>query len=468
MKDSCGIFGVWSKDRKFPASFVLFNGLMSLQHRGQDSCGICVQNEGGLKLVKDMGLVSDVFDKRTLKKMRGTVAIGQVRYPTTGGGSIKNAQPFIMSLTRNEFAFAFNGNIANYEVLRKKLMGKGLTFVSTSEMELIGMLLSHALNKKDNIYSAMKMVMEQLDGAYSICFLDADGNLYVARDPQGFKPLVVGEDKKGNVYFSSESCALDAMGVVNYRDVKPGEVLKVSEAKGLHGKQVLKPKKVTHCMFEFLYFARADSVMQGKLNSSVREKLGELLAKMHPVEADYVMPVPDSARSYALGYARASGIPLKEGLMKNRYVFRTFIMPTQKLREEAVRAKLNPIRRVVEGKRIVLLEDSIVRGTTLKTIVSLLRDAGAREVHVRVGCPPVIAPCYMGMDFPTYKELIAATHSVEEIRRIIGADTLGYTDVKALEEAIGLRGKLCMACVTNDYPLKKQPKDYKDIRIRCG
>ena len=465
VRESCGIFGVYSPNKDYKAAYAVYNGLVSLQHRGQDCCGICVQNGKGLQVETGLGLVSDVFGRERLNSMPGTVAIGHVRYPTTGSGDIKNAQPILMSFTRNSFAFAFNGNIANYPALRKQLMAKGLTFMSDSEMELMGMLYSIALSKKDNIYEASREVMEQLDGAYNLLFLDGDGSLYAVRDPQGFKPFAVGKDVKGNVFFSSESCALEAVGVKEFRDLKPGEVLKVSKEKGLHGKQVVEPKRITHCMFEFLYFARADSVIEGRLNNEVRKKLGEALARMHPVDADYVVPVPDSGRNFAVGYSRASGIPYEEGLMKNRYIFRTFIMPEQEMRERAVKAKLNPVRQIIDGKKIVLVEDSIVRGTTLKAIVRLLRGAGAKEVHVRVGCPPVIAPCYMGMDFPTYAELAAANYSIEEIRKMIGADTLGYTDLKALNEAIGLDGKLCMACLTDEYPLKHKPA--KNTQIRC-
>ncbi len=465
VRDRCGIFGVYSPHKDYRAAYAVYNGLVSLQHRGQDCCGICVQDGKGLQVETGLGLVSDVFGREKLDSMPGNIAIGHVRYPTTGGGGIKNAQPILMSFTRNDFAFAFNGNIANYPALRKQLMARGLTFMSDSEMELVGMLYSIALNRKDNIYEASREVMEQLDGSYNLLFLDGDGSLYAVRDPQGFKPFVVGKDSKGNVFFASESCALEAVGVKEFRDLKPGEVLKVSKEKGLHGKQAVEPKLITHCMFEFLYFARADSVIEGRLNNDVRKRLGETLARMHPVEADYVVPVPDSGRNFAVGYSRASGIPYEEGLMKNRYIFRTFIMPEQELREKAVRAKLNPVRQIIDGKRIVLVEDSIVRGTTLKAIVQLLRKAGAKEVHVRVGCPPVIAPCYMGMDFPTYKELAAANYSVEEIRKMIGADTLGYTDLKALGEAIGLDGKLCMACLTGKYPLKHTPK--KGTPITC-
>jgi amidophosphoribosyltransferase len=463
LHEACGVFGVYAPGQD--VARLTFFALFALQHRGQESAGIATANGTGFQVYANMGLVSQVFDEATLKRLKGNIAIGHNRYSTTGSSHLINAQPFLMAFTRNAFAFAFNGNIPNYGELREKLMSRGHTFTAESEMELVGMLYSIALNKKDNIYDASREVMGQLDGAYNLLFLDGDGNLYAARDPQGFKPFVVGKDAKGNVFFSSESCALEALGVRRFRDLKPGEVLKVSKEKGLHGKQAVEPRHITHCMFEFLYFARADSVIEGRLNNEVRKKLGEALARMHPVEADYVVPVPDSGRNFALGYSRASGIPYEEGLMKNRYIFRTFIMPEQELREKAVRAKLNPVRQIIDGKRIVLVEDSIVRGTTLKAIVQLLRNAGAREVHVRVGCPPVIAPCYMGMDFPTYKELAAANYSIEEIRRMIGADTLGYTDLKALEEAIGLDGKLCMACLTDKYPLKHTPK--KGTPITC-
>jgi len=463
--DSCGIFGVYSPNKDYRAAYAVYNGLVSLQHRGQDCCGICVQNQGNLNLENGLGLVSEVFGREKLDRMQGTSAIGHVRYPTSGSGELKNAQPVLISFKRSNFAFTFNGNIANYAEIRKGLLEKGYTFMTESEMELMGMLYSIALSKHGNIYDATKEVMGQLDGSYSLLFMDAFGNVYATRDPQGFKPFVVGSDARGNWFFSSESCALDAMGVKEYRDVKPGEVLKVSKEKGFHGKQVVEPKLLTHCMFEFLYFARGDSVIEGRLCNDVREKLGESLAKTHPVKADYVVPVPDSGRSFALGYARASGIPYEEGLMKNRYIFRTFIMPEQELREKAVRSKLNPVKQIISGKKIVLVDDSIVRGTTLAAIVQIVRNAGAKEVHVRIGCPPVIAPCYMGMDFPTYKELAAANHPIEGIRKLIGADTLGFTRLEDVNEAIGLKGKLCMACLNDKYPLKKKPG--KDTPITC-
>jgi len=455
--EACGVFGVFSPKKGYRAAFAAYNGIVSLQHRGQDCCGICTFDGTAHRLHRGMGLVAQVFSRGDLDALPGNAAIGHVRYPTTGAIDERNSQPFNVAMKGGSYSFAFNGNIPNYPALRKRLLGKGTTFVSTTEIELIAMLFSTALKAAGaDVFSAMRDVMGQLDGSYSIVFLDDAGNLYAARDPQGFKPLCMGEDADGNVFVSSESCALEALGVGEFRDVKPGEVVRISSA-GAEGKQVVKSPVISHCMFEFLYFARGDSVIEGRLNHEVRYKLGQSLARMHPVKADFVVPVPDSGRSFALGYAKESGIPYEEGLMKNRYLFRTFIMPEQKQREEAVRAKLNPVRRIVEGKRIVLVEDSIVRGTTLGKIVSLLRGAGAKEVHVRVGCPPVVAPCYMGMDFPTYGELIAANNSVDGIRKKLGADSLGYTDLSALNEALGLEGKLCLACLNGVYPLKVPP-----------
>jgi amidophosphoribosyltransferase len=466
VREACGIFGACSPNPEYRASYAVYNGLVSVQHRGQDCCGICVHDSDGLSMHKGVGLVSDVFSRTRLDSLTGNAAIGHVRYPTTGSGDLKNAQPFMMSFRNNDFAFSFNGNIANYPELRKELMEKGHTFVSTTEIEVIGMLFSTALNKPGaRSEDAAREVMSRLDGSYSIIALDARGKLYAIRDPQGFKPFVYGKDAKGTWFFSSESCALDALGVRDYKDVKPGEMVKVSPGREPAARQVVEPKLISHCMFEFLYFARGDSVIDGRLCNEVRRKLGEALARKHPAKADVVVPVPDSGKSFAIGYSRESGIPYDEGLMKNRYIFRTFIMPEQEMREKAVRAKLNPVRKAVEGKRIVLVEDSIVRGTTLTAIVKMLREAGAAEVHVRVGCPPVIAPCYMGMDFPTYRELLAANHTVDEIKGIIGADSLGYSDLESLGEAIGLPGQLCMACLTGLYPLKKCPA--KGAKITC-
>ncbi|MDD5317873.1 MAG: amidophosphoribosyltransferase [Candidatus ainarchaeum sp.] len=473
IRDSCGVFGACSPNHEYKAAWAVYNGLVGVQHRGQDSCGICALDGGRLELEKGRGLVSEAFTRERLDGMRGQAAIGHVRYPTTGSGGLENAQPYVARLgDGKEYAFSFNGNIANYLELKRELEAQGEKFHLDTEIELVARMLAMGMSGKGKagakatIYDAAGDAMGRLDGSYSILILCEDGKLYAWRDPQGFKPFCFGKDAKGNWFFASESCALEALRVTEFSDVRPGEIIMVEPGKEPVRTGVVKPERVTHCQFEYLYFARGDSVIEGVLCNEVRQKLGGALAGMHPVKADFVVPVPDSGKSFALGYARASGIPYEEGLMKNRYIHRTFIMPEQEMREKAVRAKLNPVKKFVAGKRIVLVDDSIVRGTTLREIVRLVRDAGALEIHVRIGCPPVVAPCYMGMDFPTYKELAAANKSVEEIRVMLGADSLGYTDLAALNKAIGLDGRLCMACLTGDYPLKRQPA--KNAVISCG
>ena len=464
IKDFCGIFAVSSKKKEYRASYDIYNGLIALQHRGQESAGIALAHGGRLRVEKGMGLVTNVIAEEKLGEMLGSAGIGHVRYSTTGGSVPQNAQPFFMDIEGAEMAIAFNGNIANYYQLKAKLQRDGATFTTTTDTELIGKLFAHSYRKTRDYYAAAEHLTNELDGAYNLAFLFSNGDLVVMRDPMGFRPLVEGRLDEGFV-FASETCALETIGVTAERDIEPGEVVVVRDGKR-ESRRIVKKKVSAHCMFEWIYFARSDSVIEGIPVWRVRERLGEILAKLHPVKADIVVPVPDSGRSYATGYAEASGLPLREGLVKNRYVFRTFIMPSQELREKAVKAKLLPVRGIVEGKRVVLCEDSIVRGTTIRKIVRLLKQGGAREVHVRIGCPPIVSPCYMGIDFPTYEELAAANNSIAEIRRLIGADSLGYMTQEGLMEAIGLgRDRLCMACLTGDYPLKGQPT--KESKLEC-
>lgn len=464
VREACGIFGVYSERKGYRAAETVYNGLISLQHRGQESAGIATFSNGKLHLHRGMGLVYDVFKGETLEKLPGMAGVGHVRYSTTGSSVIENAQPFHVYAPGMELAISFNGNITNYAEMKEKLMKGGNTFVTTTDTELIGALFSNEYAKRKDIFETMKAVMGQLDGSYCLAILTSAGHMILARDPKGFKPLSMGR-LDGGWAFSSETCGLDAAGIEPERDIAPGEVVLVKDGKA-EGRRLFNEKRTAHCMFEFVYFARGDSVIEGIPVYGAREKLGEILARLYPAKADCVVPVPDSGRSFAAGYARASRMPFKEGLMKNRYIHRTFILPSQELRDSAVRAKLNPVKGIVAGKSVVLLEDSIVRGTTMKKIVKLLKQAGAKEVHLRVGCPPIKSPCYMGIDFPTYMELVAANHSVEKIREIIGADSLGYMTIEGLVEGIGLgKDRLCMACLTGEYPLKQKPG--KETRVKC-
>ncbi|RLG70750.1 MAG: amidophosphoribosyltransferase [Methanobacteriota archaeon] len=455
LKESCAVVGVYSPNREYQVSKHIYNALFSQQHRGQESAGIASFDGEELLIHKDMGLVPQVFDDNTLSKLLGYVGIGHVRYSTTGESNILNAQPFKIGTGKHGFALAYNGNLTNYDELRNRLEQRGHIFVSDSDTEVIAHILNLELRRTNSFVEAFRVVMSELEGAYSLVVLTSRGDLFAVRDPYGIRPLSFG--RSDNVYVvASESIAIDVLGGSLIRDVKPGEVIHLGDS-GVQTYQLVEKRNYAHCMFEYVYFARPDSMINGVYVYDVRIKIGEQLAKEHPVEADNVVPVPDTSRAAAVGYSKVSGIPTIEGLMKNRYVGRTFIMPTQREREASTRIKLNPIRSALEGKRIVLLDDSIVRGTTMRNIVSMLRKAGAKEVHVRIGCPPIKFPCKLGIDMPTRQELIASTLTVEEICSKIGADSLGYLSIDGLIKSIGLkREDLCLGCLTGVYPVPTQ------------
>lgn len=450
LRHHCGILGIYSLSGA-PVAHDIYLGLMNLQHRGQDSTGTAVSDGKNLSVLRGLGLVPQVLDEAAIASLSGFAGIGHVRYPTIGAGGKEDAQPFSMKAGGKEFALAQNGNTANYGRVKKQMEAAGTAFCSTCDAELLITAFCEAYEEKKDPFYAVGELMKKMDGGYSIVMLSSDGDLIAFRDPQAIRPLCWGRNED-LIVFASESVALDIIGCALKGDLAPGEAVVVSKGE-IKRKIVAGGQSPRHCMFEYVYFARPDSKMDGKWIYEVRHRLGQMLAKSSPVKADIIVPVPDTARSAASGYSEASGIPVAEGLIKNRYIPRTFIMPNQKKRQEAVRLKLNPVRHVVEGKRIILMDDSIVRGTTMGPIVKLIRDAGAKEIHLRITCPPIIGPCFYGIDIPTYKELIATKKSVEEIRKAIGADSLCYQSVDDLVSALGRKkSELCLGCITEDYP----------------
>ncbi|MEM2849447.1 MAG: amidophosphoribosyltransferase [Candidatus Bathyarchaeia archaeon] len=433
---------------------MIFGGLLALQHRGQESTGMTVLKNGRIQTFKGLGLVIEVFNHSILKSLSAPIGIGHVRYSTYGSSDIINAQPMEFE-SKLKFALCFNGTIANYEELRVELEHDGYLFKTTSDSEVIGFLISKALKRSSNLTDAVMCGMEKLRGAYSALLLAEDGSIVAFRDPYGFRPLCVGYLKDLEAYvFSSETSGLDAVDATFIEDVPPGSINVIKDGEMTRLKTC--SSRHAHCMFEWVYFSRQDSTVEGVDVFSVRWKLGGKLAELNPVEADYVVPVPETSRIAALGFSSKSGIPVMEGFGVNRYALRTFIMPRD--RGYFARLKLNPLKQVLEGKRIILIDDSIVRGTTSKAIVSMLRKAGAKEIHLKITCPPLIAPCYMGVDFPTFEELIACGRSIEDIRKLIGVDSLTYMTVDYLVEAIGLpRDELCLACLTGEYPERIRP-----------
>lgn len=450
MWDKCGVFGIVSSD---DVATRIFYGLRALQHRGQESAGISVLTEGGdLKTKKGNGLVDQVFDSDDLKKLSGRMGLGHVRYGTAGGHGEENAQPRIVDSILGQVALAHNGDVVNAPEHRERLKAKGWAFSGDNDTEVVVRMLANELAQTRNPVKAIRNLMEEITGAY--CFVIAVGErLFAVRDPLGIKPLVLGET--GNSYIvASETTALDVLGAEFLRDVEPGEILELSPL-GFQTHDVSGEKNTAHCFFEHVYFARSDSQIDGALVHESRMDIGASLWKEAPVDADLVVPVPDSGRAAAQGLAEAAGLPYAEALIKNRYVHRTFIMPGQDTREMNVKLKLNPIRKFIEGRRVILVDDSIVRGTTMKRIVTLLRAAGAKEVHVRISSPPIITPCYLGIDMHTRDQLIAANHSVEEITNILGADSVHFVSIPGMVGALGFpKNDLCLGCVTGVYPVE--------------
>ena len=428
---------------------VAFFGLFALQHRGQESAGIATADGERLYLTRAMGQVSEAFDERALAALIGDGAIGHVRYSTAGDSRIVNAQPILIDCAHGEIALCHNGNLINAPELRADLVGQGCIFQTNSDTEVV--LHLYARSKAPTPEDAIVESVTQVRGAFSLVLLTKD-HLIAVRDPYGFRPLVVGALGDATVV-CSETCALDLIGARYVRDVEPGEVLVVGRT-GSRSYRPFRPEHPCHCVFEHVYFARPDSLVFGQSVNEVRTNLGRLLAKEAGVEADVVVPIPDSGLCAAAGYAEASGVPLRMGLIRNHYVGRTFIQPQQLIRGFKVKVKLNTVRSIIEGKRVVLVDDSIVRGTTSQKIVGMIKSAGAREVHMRISCPPTVAPCYYGIDTPHPDELIAATHSVPEIREYLGADSLAYLSLEGLHEAVGTsHSRYCNACYTRDYPV---------------
>ncbi len=446
----CGIVGVYSNDESITAE-IAYCALFALQHRGQESAGIAISDGNDIRLHRGMGLVTRVFTPEALRNLgNGKVAIGHVRYSTTGESSIENAQPLLVRSKVGSIAVAHNGNLVNYWGLRSILEGEGRAFLTDSDTEIIAQLLSTILLKND-IVDSLRILDSKLVGSYSLAILFND-TLIAYRDPLGIRPLCVGEADFGYV-IASESCALDATNARLLRDVRPGEAV-IVENDSLEFIQISECRRRAFCVFEYIYFARPDSIIDGKSVYRIRYDIGRILAKESCVDADIVSPVPDSGTTSSIGFSQESGIPYLEALIKNRYVGRTFIMPEQRLRELSVRLKMNAVRENVRGKRVVLVDDSIVRGTTSRKIVDMVRAAGAKEVHFRVGSPPIIAPCYMGIDMSTREELIASSRSVEEIRKTIHADSLAYLSLEGLLKAVGMgEEELCLACLTGKYPV---------------
>ncbi|MFC1929127.1 amidophosphoribosyltransferase [Chloroflexota bacterium] len=449
MHESCGVFGVYAPNED--VARLTFFALFALQHRGQESAGIATTNGKKLQFYGDMGLVAQVFNEDSLSQLTGDIAIGHNRYSTRGSSRKSNVQPILVGKDTNAIAIAHNGNIVNAEHLREELSDRGYTFRTSTDTEVIANLIisSPAKDWVDKI----RYAMNRLQGAYSLTIMTND-RLFGVRGPLGVRPLCLGAIDKGWV-LASESCALDHIGATFIREVEPGEIVSIS-ANGVDS-YLGEVSRRALCIFEYIYFARPDSVINGRLLYSTRLAMGEGLAEEHPVDADLVMGVPDSATAAGVSYALKSGIPLAEGLIKNRYVGRTFIEPDQRIRDLGVKLKFNPLPQVLGGKRVVLIDDSIVRGTTTPQVVRLLRKAGAREVHMRICAPPIRYPCFLGVDMATRWELIAAQKTIPAIRDFIGADSLGYLSVDGLIKAVALpKDIFCLACFTGDYPIPVQ------------
>ncbi len=468
MHEKCGVVGISLEDRS--AARPLYYSLYALQHRGQESAGIVTHDGFQQHSHVEMGLVGDAFEQGDLETLNGSQGIGHVRYPTAGSLDCSCAQPFSVSFKSGSLGLSHNGNLVNAGEIRDQLAGHGHAFTSDGDTEVIAHDLARNLLEED-LVRAVKHTMSRIHGSYSLTIMHDDTVMGV-RDPQGNRPLCIGKLEDGYV-LASESAAIDTLDGELIRDVKPGELVVLqNDGTGYDTYQLVKTENTAHCFFEHVYFARPDSVIDDELVYEVRRELGRQLWEENGIDSDVVMPVPDSGRAFASGYAEAAnedpdadGVDFAEGLMKNRYVGRTFIMPTQDERERAVRLKLNPIKSTVEGKTVTLIDDSIVRGTTSNQLVQLLRDAGAEEVHVRIGAPPIIAPCYMGIDMASREELIAADRSVEDIRDEIGADSLSYLSIDAIAESLSKsRADLCLGCVTGEYPYDIQGEE-KDRNV---
>ncbi|MGI6765094.1 MAG: amidophosphoribosyltransferase [Clostridiales Family XIII bacterium] len=466
LHEECGVFGVRSTGSDVAS--IVYTGLYALQHRGQESCGIAINDDGVITGHKGLGLVSEVFSKDVLEKLPGgNMAIGHCRYSTTGGLSVENAQPLVIRHIKGTMAIAHNGNLTNAAKLKEELELTGAIFHTTSDTEVIAHTIIRERLASDSIEEAISRAMTKIQGAYSLVIMSPK-KLIAVRDPLGFRPLCIG--KAGEDYIvASESCALDSVGAAFIRDVKPGEIVIIDEEGMRSIEDNCKPGKKSFCVFEFIYFARPDSVIDGSCVHTARLRAGAFLALEHPVQADVVIGVPDSGIDAALGYSKQSGIPYDVGFIKNKYIGRTFIEPFQPQRESTLRIKLNTISSTVRGKRVILIDDSIVRGTTSKRIVRLLREAGAKEVHMRVSSPPFLYPCFFGTDIRSKEHLIAANHTVEEIAEIIGVDSLGFLGVENVTKlADNPSLEFCTSCFTGRYPIEVpeiMPKEKYEFKI---
>ncbi len=448
--EECGVFAIY--DPRGDCARTTYYGLYALQHRGQESCGIAVNNNRDITHYKDMGLVNDVFNEEILSKLNGTMAVGHVRYSTTGESMRENAQPLVLRYVKGNIALAHNGNLVNKDALSDELSITGAIFQTTTDTEMIAYTIAKERLNAGSIEEAVERTMDRLVGAFSLIVMSPQ-KLIAARDPWGFRPLCMG--RKGNaIVFASETCALDSVGAEFARDIEPGEIVVVQNGEVKSIKTHIGKKPHTMCIFEYLYFARPDSVIEGQSAHDSRMLAGKYLAREYPADADVVVGVPDSGLCAAMGFAQESGIPYGIGFVKNKYIGRTFIQPSQAMRENSVRIKLNVLRSTVEGKRVVMVDDSIVRGTTSKRIVSLLRNFGAKEVHVRSSAPPFMWPCYFGTDVPSRDQLVACNYSMDGIRELIGADSIGFLSVDSLKKIIpNAACGYCDGCFTGKYPV---------------
>jgi len=445
-KDECGVFGIFGHPE---ASNLTYLGLYALQHRGQESAGIVTSDGERVRLSRAMGQVADAFTPAILESLPGHLAVGHTRYSTTGESRLQNAQPMLIDCVHGQIAIAHNGNLVNARELRDELVKNGAIFQTGSDTEVA--LHLYARSKAGSVEEALVESVSQLSGAFSLAFLTKN-RLVAARDPHGFRPLALGK-LDGAWIVCSETCALDLIGATYVRDVEPGEILVISDG-GLRSIHPFPKSPLAHCVFEHVYFARPDSYVFGKSVNEVRTEFGRILARESAVDADVVVPIPDSGVCAAIGYADQAKLPLRMGLIRNHYIGRTFIQPQQSIRHFSVRVKLNPVRSILEGKRVILLDDSIVRGTTSRKIVKMVRAAGAREVHLRISCPPTVSPCFYGVDTPNRSELIAATHTLEEIRKYVEADSVAYLSLNGLKSAVGNdQGSYCTSCYTGVYPV---------------
>ena len=452
-REECGVIAIYAHPE---AEKLAYLGLHALQHRGQESAGIVTSDGMTLHPYKAMGLVADIFTEEVLSQLHGTLAIGHTRYSTAGDSALLNAQPILVQSNKGRVALAHNGNLVNAPEIRARLETQGSIFQTNSDTEVIVHLI--ALSKEHTLPEAMADALRRVEGAFSLVMISPD-RIFAARDPRGFRPLAMGRiprlevQKQDTIVFASETCAFDLIGAIYEREVKPGELVVVGP-EGITSRFYTSAAPQSSCIFEHVYFSRPDSIVFGRAVQESREELGRQLAREAPAEADIVVPVPDSGVTAAMGYASESGIPFRFGLIRNHYIGRTFIEPRQTVRDFGVKLKLNPVRSLLEGKRVVLIDDSIVRGTTSRKIVRMIRNAGAKEVHMRISCPPTISPCFYGVDTPSKKELIAANKSVEEIRDFIGAESLAFLSLEGLKKACddGAQTRYCTACYTGSYP----------------